>query len=175
MGILGFFGPKYNAEQKYKLDGVLKQLKAIGVNHFYNELGHVLSQLNELFLACSDAVRSGLKELPFDHEEQLDLARRLIPEHQASIEQDLELIRGIQLEDWYPDKLKTAHADSLEMLESEMVWLKNPLLAAILPAGPLVNTAVGFPRITMFYNGLNHITRSASGLKIVTDIKISGL
>ena len=163
MGLLGFFQPKFTQEQKVELDGFVEQMSNIYSQH-YDGFAVMAHQLAKLHQACSRAVTSGFDHLDFEHEEQLDMARRLLTERQAVISQTLNVLREIELPDWYPDKLKNDHKERIRCVEAEEKFLDDPTLRSVSPPGPLVNT-IGFPRITMFYNGCNLMSRMANGVK----------
>ncbi|MDA1036335.1 MAG: hypothetical protein O3B65_05575, partial [Chloroflexi bacterium] len=69
------------------------------------------------------------------------------------IDQTLDVLRRIELQDWYPNKLKNLYKERIKFLDAERAYLDMPLRALAMPA-PLRDTP-GHNKLNMFYSGLN--------------------
>ena len=168
MGIREFFRPKYNPEQKVALDGFVQHISNIYSQH-YDGFAVMARQLAGLQQACHRAITAGtggrpLDHLDIEHDEQLTTARRLLTERHAVISQTLNVLREIELPNWYPDKLKKDHTERISFIEAEQKFLEDPTLESVSPPGPLVSTDE-FPRIVMFFNGCNYMSSMANAVK----------
>ena len=152
MALLKLFKSRYTPEQKVQLDRFVEQWNDIYTQH-YAGFTAMASQLAELHQACKHALSSGMDRLAIMDTEALAQARVSLEARQASIDQTLDVLRRIELQDWYPNKLKNLYKERIKFLDAERAYLDMPLRALAMPA-PLRDTP-GHNKLNMFYSGLN--------------------
>ena len=156
------FGPRLTEEQKAELNLAVEGMNQLGAVHI-NSFQTMGEQLSELGSACRSAQQAGLGSLTTADESILNEARASLAQRQSHIDQMGAELRGIQIRDWFPKKLRKEHEVWLGFLETERESL-DMAIEAVTPPDPLVNRP-GKAKLNMFLAGLNMAAIMAQPLR----------